>query len=888
MAEPIGSFSGLASGVQWRDLVDQIIQIEASRKLVPIQDKQSTEQKRYDAWSSFSALVATFRDALKGLRDGSAFGAFKVAASASPSTGRALVSATASTSATPGSYSVEVIDIARANKLSGDIVASASTALGLSGEFAVNGRVVTVVATDTLSQIRDKINAVNSGTNASGVGASVLSTGPNAQRLVLTSDVPGASGIELVDGASGVLASLGIVDGTRTQNLTSTGGTQTYKVTSGTAAIATMLGVTMPPPSTITINGQTISVDLTIDSLATIAAKIQAAGGTADVISESAGGKTGYRLVTGAVVGADTPDGERVLEVLGFMKGGRAAVSQVVRSETALGDGSNAEATVSTLLTELSLGGAGLGLVEGDTFKVQGTRGDGSAVSLSFTVGAGDTVQTLLDKINDATAGFGAGARKATATLSDGRIVVTDATGGDSQLSLSLTATHADGGSVTLGRMVTATTGRARELVAGSDAKVAIDGVALTRSSNTITDAVSGVTINLLQAEPGTTIELGVTRDGEAIRNSVNAVAKAYNALVKFVSDQRVSGQPLAGNAPLRAAMASITNTLLSPVAGATGTYSRPAVAGLSLQKDGTLALDAATFDAALATSYADVVRMFQTGGSATSSEVSYLLSTDKTQAGTYAVEITTAPATARVAGAGFSGTYADDATPDTMTITDATTGATGSVQLANGDTTEVIVNKLNALFAANKMNVVASANGTDVVLEGTQYGSAAKVTVAYTAGGADGSAQLGIAAGDYAGVDVQGTIGGLPATGSGRSLTGATGGATEGLTIRYTGTTTGAMGTITFMQGAAGALFAAADAIARSGDGAVAAQQEAIQRTITSLTTRADTVQQMLDRRRDLLIKQFTAMEATISRIQQQGVAIANFVTAMRAQANS
>jgi flagellar hook-associated protein 2 len=885
MSDPIGSFSGLASGVQWRDMVDQIMALEASRKLMPVTDKKDTEQKRYDAWGSFSSLVAKFRDAVKGLRDGSAFGTFKVDAAASPSSGRALVSASASATAAPGNYTVEVDDVARANKLSGNIVASASTALGLSGDFAVNGRVVSIVATDTLSQVRDKVNAVNSGTNASGVTASVLSTGTSAQRLVLTSEAAGSAGIELVDGSTGILASLGVVDGTTSLNLTSTGGTQTYKVTSATAAIATMLGVSLPPPSTITINGQTIAVDLTVDSLTSIAAKIQAAGGTAEVLSESVNGKTSYRLVTGDAVGAGTADGQRTLEALGFVKGGRSAVAQVVRNDVALGDASNAPAAAGTLLTDLSLGGAGLGLVAGDTFKVQGARGDGSAVSVTFTVGASDTVQTLLDKINDATSGFGAGARKATATLSGGRIVVTDAAGGDSQLSLSLTATHAAGGSVSLGRMSTFTTGRARELVAGTDAKVTIDGVALTRPSNTITDAISGVTLNLLQAEPGTTVDLTVARDGAAIKSSVQAVATAYNALVKFVSDQRASGQPLANSSPLRAAMSSITNTLLTAVPGATGVYTRTTMAGLSLQKDGTLALDAATFDAALTTNYADVLRLFQTSGTATNSEVSFGFSTDKTQAGTYAVNITTAAQTARVAGTGFSGTYADDGTPDTMTITDATSGASGSIQLANGDTTSTIVDRLNAMFAANKMNVAASVNGNDVVIEGTQCGALAKVTVAYTAGGADGSAQLGIAVGDYAGVDVQGTIGGLPAIGSGRSLTGATGGATEGLAIKYTGTATGDMGTLTFMQGAAGALYLAADAIARSGDGAVATQQDAIQRTITSLTTRADTVQQMLDRRKDLLVQQFTAMEAAIARIQSQGTAITSFLKSLQVQ---
>jgi flagellar hook-associated protein 2 len=95
-------------------------------------------------------------------------------------------------------------------------------------------------------------------------------------------------------------------------------------------------------------------------------------------------------------------------------------------------------------------------------------------------------------------------------------------------------------------------------------------------------------------------------------------------------------------------------------------------------------------------------------------------------------------------------------------------------------------------------------------------------------------------------------------------------------------------MGTINFMVGAGGALFLAADSVARPGDGAVSTQQDSLQRSITSLQTRADTVQQLLDRRRELLVKQYTAMEAAISRIQSQGAAITNFMTALKAQANS
>jgi flagellar hook-associated protein 2 len=885
--DPIASFSGLASGVQWRDLVDQLMQVDATRRLTPLKDRATAEQKRADAWGQFSSLAAKFRDAAKTLRDASAFGAFKVNVSDSPVTGRPLLSATSSAAAAPGTYKVEVLDTARANKLSGNVLASASTALGIAGDFAVNGRQVTVAATDSLAQVRDKINALNSGATATGVTATVLSTGANDQRLVLTSDTAGASGIELVDGTGGALQQLGLVDASTALNLSANGGAQTHHVLSSTAAIATMLGITMPTPSTITVGGQVITVDLAVDSLSSIQAKIAAAGGSASVETETVNGQPAYKLVTDGTVSAATADGTRTLEVLGFLDRGRSAISQVVQSANQYTDGTGAAATASTLLTDLKIGGSALGVAAGDTFSVQGLRGDGSAVTVSLTVGASDTMQTLLDKLNDATSGFGSGTRTAAATLSGGRIVLTDSKGGDSQLTLSLSVNQASGGTIALGRTNTATVGRLREVTAGANAKVRVDGVVMTRTSNTISDAIPGVTLNLQRAEVGSDVDVAVTRDSEAMSTSMNALVTAYNDMVSFVGKQQASGQPLANSSTLRSSVATLTKTFLTSVSGTTGTLTQTSAVGLSLGKDGTLALDAGVFKAALASNFNNVVSLFATRGTATNANVSYIASTDKTVAGSYAVNVTATASTPRVAGAGFSGTYADDGSADTMSITDGTQAVTGSIQLANGDTTDTIADKLNAMFAAQKMNLTAVKSGTELVVQGSLYGTAATFTVAYTGGGTDGSAQLGVAAGTYTGTDVAGTIGGLTATGKGQTLVGDAGGATEGLAMQYTGVPTGAVGTMDFVVGAAGSLFRSADAIARATDGTAAAQQTVITRNITFLNQRADTVQQQLDRRRQALISQFTAMEAAISRIQSQGSALTGFITSLESNRN-
>ena len=71
--------------------------------------------------------------------------------------------AAASSTAAPGSYKVEVLQLAGSSKVSGGTVSNVKTALGLTGTFTVNGKSIAVAATDTLETVRTKINSANSG-----------------------------------------------------------------------------------------------------------------------------------------------------------------------------------------------------------------------------------------------------------------------------------------------------------------------------------------------------------------------------------------------------------------------------------------------------------------------------------------------------------------------------------------------------------------------------------------------------------------------------------------------------------------------------------------------------------------------------------------------------
>ena len=79
--DPIASFSGLSSGIQWQDMIDQIMKLEASRTVDPIANRVSTQRARIDAWKTYEGLVSKLRSASISLRDGSSFGIYKTAAS---------------------------------------------------------------------------------------------------------------------------------------------------------------------------------------------------------------------------------------------------------------------------------------------------------------------------------------------------------------------------------------------------------------------------------------------------------------------------------------------------------------------------------------------------------------------------------------------------------------------------------------------------------------------------------------------------------------------------------------------------------------------------------------------------------------------------------------
>jgi flagellar hook-associated protein 2 len=155
-----------------------------------------------------------------------------------------------------------------------------------------------------------------------------------------------------------------------------------------------------------------------------------------------------------------------------------------------------------------------------------------------------------------------------------------------------------------------------------SDASFELDGIPMTRGSNTFENAFPGVTLELLTPSPTgqkTSIEIG--HDPAALETAVKKVVDAFNAVNSFVQAESTwTGQQkpldsLSGDSTLRSIQSRLRGVLTAPVAGTSGAHTTLASLGVSLQRDGSLSLDTAKLRSALAADPNGVAKVLGTEG---------------------------------------------------------------------------------------------------------------------------------------------------------------------------------------------------------------------------------------------------------------------------------
>ncbi len=203
------------------------------------------------------------------------------------------------------------------------------------------------------------------------------------------------------------------------------------------------------------------------------------------------------------------------------------------------------------------------------------------------------------------------------------------------------------------------------------DAIVRLDGVELSRATNSFSDAIPGVIVDLKKAAVGTTITIGTLRPSEAITAAVTDFVGAYNemkglidAATKPADADGTGAGPLRGDAGLRdmqRRLARLTATALTGGGAGPRTLSE---IGVVTNRDGTLTLNAATLAKTLAADPDGVEALFNPGQRSDSPFVTVTSAFGAARPGTYRLTDlvppvgTTAVAAGKVDGAAMLGDY--------------------------------------------------------------------------------------------------------------------------------------------------------------------------------------------------------------------------------------
>lgn len=141
---------------------------------------------------------------------------------------------------------------------------------------------------------------------------------------------------------------------------------------------------------------------------------------------------------------------------------------------------------------------------------------------------------------------------------------------------------------------------------AAQDAAFTVDGFAATSASNTVTSVIPGVTLKLMAAG---SVTVKVERDDAKITETVQGFVDAYNALRKSINELRAGD--LKGDLALNSIQAGLLSVINTPPSGITGSYRYLSEIGVSIQKDGTMALDASALTDAVGADFAGVAELF-------------------------------------------------------------------------------------------------------------------------------------------------------------------------------------------------------------------------------------------------------------------------------------
>ncbi|MEZ0188393.1 flagellar filament capping protein FliD [Ralstonia solanacearum] len=586
--------------------------------------------------------------------------------------------------------------------------------------------------------------------------------------------------------------------------------------------------------------------------------------------------------ILNASVTSSAPSGTYAVNVTQLAQSQVLAAQGQTSTTAAIGSGTST--TISFQFGTVSGGTLSNGQYSGATFTQNGNLSGGSITINS----SNNTLAGIRDAINSANLGVSA------SIVNDGsstpnRLVLTSTAGGSSsEMKISVS------GDSTLASLLSndpAGTQNMSEVTTGQNAQATINGIAVQSPTNTLSNVVDGTSLTL--SKTGSTT-VSVANDASATSAGVVSFVKAYNALrISLNSLTNIDTSNSANNGPLASDVS--TKTLVNQItdvlgqAIGSGTYQSLGSIGVTMGSDGTLSIDDTKLSAAIAASPSQVAGLFAGAGTATDALVSVPSFTDSTQAGTYAVNVTQLATQGSLTGSAAANTTITQGVNDTLAIT--VSNITTNITVPAGSYTASslaaqVQSQLNASTGLQNAGITASvsANASGVLtFTSSQYGSTSNVSIS----GNGASSLVGSSPTSVTGQDVQGTINGVAATGSGQNLYGATGTAVDGLTVKVAGGSVGSRGTVSVQRGYAAQLNTVMTSLLSS-TGMVQNETDAINSSLTSLASRISTMQTQLNAKQALYYTQFNTLSALVASMTNTSTYLTTQLAAIAKQTSS
>lgn len=265
----------------------------------------------------------------------------------------------------------------------------------------------------------------------------------------------------------------------------------------------------------------------------------------------------------------------------------QAVVTASADSSAAAGNHSvvvDSLATAGLLYTASVSGGADASILPPNVtqadLKLQIGGSQGTTADIAITAGSNDSLNSLSSFINHQSASQGWGIQAS---------VITDANG--SRLSITSQSTGTTGALAAHNNTTALTFNPA---LGGTNASLSIDGIPYSSATNTITGAISGVTLQLSSAAPNTSVQVTVGSDTNYIADAINSFVSAYNRLISDINEQYLvdpttnTEGPLGSDSSLRTLQSILLKDVTTSISGNGGLVNLASL-GINMNNDGTL-----------------------------------------------------------------------------------------------------------------------------------------------------------------------------------------------------------------------------------------------------------------------------------------------------------